>query len=90
MYQVLIQTRCESIICEKAPYLLELARYIHLNPLKAGMVGDLKKLNDYRWAGHYAIIGIVKRDRQDIATVLAFFGKGRWATWARRLLDTFG
>ena len=32
----LFQNRYKSIACEEDPYLLELIRYIHLNPLRAG------------------------------------------------------
>jgi len=78
-YGHLFQNRYKSIICEDDPYLLELTRYIHLNPLRAGMVSDLKQLSQYRWAGHSAIIGRVKREWQDIETVLHYFGKGRKA-----------
>jgi len=73
-YGHLFQNRYKSIICEEDPYLLELTRYIHLNPLRAGMVGDLKQLSHYRWAGHSAIVGRVKRDWQDIKTITAYFG----------------
>jgi hypothetical protein len=58
----LLQNRYKSIICEDDPYLLELTRYIHLNPLRAGIVRDIKGLNQYRWAGHSAIMGRVKRE----------------------------
>jgi len=75
----LFQNRYKSIICEDDPYLLELTRYIHLNPLRAGIVGDVRGLSKYRWAGHSAILGRVKRDWQDIDTVLGYFGKGRKA-----------
>lgn len=36
------------------PYLLQLIRYIHLNPLRAGLVRDAA---DYRWSGHRAYLG---------------------------------
>jgi putative transposase len=75
----LFQNRYKSIICEEDPYLLELTRYIHLNPVRAGMVGGVEELNNYRWAGHSVIIGRVKRKWQDIDTVLSYFGKGRKA-----------
>jgi REP-associated tyrosine transposase len=75
----LFQNRYKSIICEDDPYLLELTRYIHLNPLRAGMVGDPEELNHYRWAGHSAIMGRVEREWQDVETVLAYFGRGRGA-----------
>ncbi len=40
----LFQNRYKSVICEENPYLLELIRYIHLNPLRAKLVQDLKEL----------------------------------------------
>ncbi len=75
----LFQNRYKSIICEEDPYLLELTRYIHLNPLRAGIVGEMRALSQYCWAGHSAIMGRVKREWQDIDTVLTYFGKGRKA-----------
>jgi putative transposase len=75
----LFQNRYKSIICEDDPYLLELTRYIHLNPLRAGRVGALEELKQYRWAGHSAIMGRVKRGGQDIDTVLRYFGGGQKA-----------
>ena len=53
----LFQNRYKSTICEEDPYLLELIRYIHLNPLRAGLVKDLKELDKYPWTGHSAILG---------------------------------
>lgn len=75
----LFQNRYKSIICEDDPYLLELTRYIHLNPLRVGVVSDLEALNHYPWAGHSVIMGRAKREWQDVDTVLAYFGKGREA-----------
>ena len=42
---------------EEDPYLLELIRYIHLNPLRAKLVKDLKELDKYLWSGHSALLG---------------------------------
>ena len=53
----LFQNRYKSIICEEDPYLLELIRYTHLNPLRAGLVKDLKELDKYPWTGHSTILG---------------------------------
>ena len=53
----LFQNRYKSIICEEDPYLLELIRYIHLNPLRAKLVQDVKELEKYVWTGHSAILG---------------------------------
>jgi putative transposase len=75
----LFQNRYKSILCEDDPYLLELTRYIHLNPLRAGIVGSLEQLRNYRWTGHSAIMRKVRRDWQDITTVLGYLGKGKRA-----------
>jgi len=53
----LFQNRYKSVVCEEDPYLLELIRYIHLNPLRAKIVADLKALDKYPWSGHSAILG---------------------------------
>ena len=53
----LFQNRYKSVICEEDPYFLELIRYIHLNPLRAKLVQDLKELDKYPWSGHSAILG---------------------------------
>ena len=73
----LFQNRYKSIVCEDDPYLLELTRYIHLNPLRAGLVENLAGLNKYSWAGHSAVLGSVNRDWQDSETILAYFGSDR-------------
>ncbi len=62
---------------EEAPYLLELVRYLHLNPLRANVVGDLQALDRYPWTGHSALLGTVPRPWQEIATILAEFAPTR-------------
>ena len=52
----LFQNRYKSILCQEEPYLLELVRYIHLNPLRAGIVTSLDELNSYRYSGHNRIM----------------------------------
>jgi hypothetical protein len=78
----LFQNRYKSIVCEEEPYLLELIRYIHLNPLRAGMVASLEELDAYPGAGHAVLLGHRQLAGQATASVLARFGK-RVAT-ARR------
>jgi putative transposase len=73
----LFQNRYKSILCEEQPYLLELTRYIHLNPLRAGIVRTLKGLGGYPWSGHSAMVGKVKRSWQDTGEVLGYFAKRR-------------
>jgi REP element-mobilizing transposase RayT len=70
----LFQNRYKSIVCEDDPYLLELTRYIHLNPLRASLIDTLAELNSYPWSGHSALMGTVSRDWQDQNTILSYFG----------------
>jgi len=53
----LFQNRYKSVVCEEDPYLLELIRYIHLNPLRAKLVEDLNALDKYPWTGHSVLLG---------------------------------
>jgi len=69
----LFQNRYKSILCQEDNYLLELVRYIHLNPLRAGLVADLSKLDRYPFCGHSVIMGKQANDWQDAAYVLRFF-----------------
>ncbi|MBI2455665.1 MAG: hypothetical protein HYV46_05960, partial [candidate division NC10 bacterium] len=55
----------KSIVVEEEPYLLELIRYLHLNPLRAKIVQNLRALDRYPWSGHSALLGIVARPWQD-------------------------
>jgi len=71
----LFQNRYKSIICQEDAYLKELVRYIHLNPVRAGIVKGLKELNKYPYCGHSAIMGEVKRPWQDVDYVLGYFGR---------------
>jgi putative transposase len=48
-----------------------------LNPLRAGIVKDMKELRRYERCGHSAVIGTIKRPWQDRETILAYFGKKR-------------
>ena len=48
----LFQNRYKSIVCEEEQYLLELVRYIHLNPLRARIVSTINELDRFDWCGH--------------------------------------
>lgn len=71
----LFQNRYKSILVEEDPYLLELSRYIHLNPLRAQIVRDLAALDRYPWTGHSALVGRVPRGFQAVAELLGAFGQ---------------
>jgi REP element-mobilizing transposase RayT len=83
----LFQNRYKSILCQEDAYLLELVRYIHLNPLRARLVKDMNQLGTYPFSGHGVVMGKHSRPWQDAAYVLAFFGKR--AGPARRNYRTF-
>ena len=70
----LFQNRYKSILCQEDRYLKELVRYIHLNPLRANLVSDLKALDRYRWCGHSVIMGKLLGDWQNTDDVLILFG----------------
>ena len=61
----LFQNRYKSIVCEEDPYLLELVRYIHLNPLRASSVKNLGELDRYPWSGHKFLMGREKSEWQE-------------------------
>lgn len=71
----LFQNRFRSIICQKEPYFLELVRYIHLNPVRAGMARTLKDLLGYEWSGHGVLMGRRRCEWQDSDAVLSQFGR---------------
>ena len=71
----LFQNRYKSILCQEDTYLLELVRYIHLNPLRANIVKTRKESDRYPYSGHSVLMGKIKRDFQDTDYVLRLFGK---------------
>ena len=73
----LFQNRYKSVVVEEEPYFLELIRYLHLNPLRAGLVRDLRDLERYRWTGHAAVVGRRPAPWQDTEAVLARFARIR-------------
>jgi len=72
----LFQNRYKSIVCDEDAYFTQLVRYIHLNPIRAGLVRDLRGLERYPWSGHSRVMGKVDRGWQDRRYVLSWFGKG--------------
>lgn len=80
----LFQGRYKAILCEKEPYLLELTRYIHLNPVRSKIVRDPVA---YRWSSHSVYLGKEEWDFVDVIPVLKMMGKG--LTEARRAYSDF-
>ena len=70
----LFHNRYKSILCQEDAYLLELTRYIHLNPLRARIVKSLDELDSYPYTGHSALMGGHLNDWQEADKILAMFG----------------
>lgn len=82
----LFQNRYKSILCQEDLYLKELVRYIHLNPLRAGIVGELRELATYPYCGHSALMGKTEHGFQDVDYILNLFG-GKVPEARRRYLE---
>lgn len=76
-YGHLFQNRYKSIVCDEDAYFKELVRYIHLNPLRAGLVKSMADLDRYPWSGHSAVMGNKNREWQVTIYVLEWFGKNK-------------
>ncbi len=71
----LFQNRYKSILCQEDPYLLELVRYIHLNPLRATVVSNYHSLGRHPYCGHAVVLGNKRQDWQETEYILRLFGK---------------
>ena len=69
------QGRYKAIIVEKEPYLIELSRYVVLNPVKAGLVTGP---GDWKWSSYRAITGDVEvPEWLAVDWILSAFNKNR-------------
>jgi putative transposase len=80
----LFQGRYKAILCDRDAYLLELVRYIHLNPARLKIPQDLA---GYRWSSHQAYLGGKGPIAVDTALVLAQLGNS--ARQARNAYQKF-
>jgi REP element-mobilizing transposase RayT len=69
----LFQGKYRSILVEEGSYLLELIRYIHLNPVRAGLTPDLDSLASDPRTGHQQVISGRPSGWFDPADVLQWF-----------------
>jgi hypothetical protein len=71
----LFQGRYKSLVVEKEPYLLELSCYIHLNPVRAGVV---KEPGGYKYSSYKEYIsGCSRWTLCEKEEILSFFGKSK-------------
>jgi len=81
-----LQGRFGSRLVSSNADLMNLIRYVHLNPIRAGLARDLGELGSYAWSGHGALIG--ERPAwpfESVPDALALFGPE--PTRARRRLE---
>jgi putative transposase len=71
----LFRGRYKSILIDTASYLLQAVRYIHRNPLRAGLV---ESLETYKWSSHRGYLSIDKKwDWLHKKYILSFLSKNR-------------
>ena len=87
----LFQGRYKAIVIEADEYAQQLSRYIHLNPVRANIVG---KPEEYRWSSYLDYVGERKRPEWlETSTILDYFGKGedrftKYRGFVEELLDS--
>lgn len=68
----LFQNRFKSKLCDKDSYFLGASRYIHLNPIEAGLSSNLK---DYPWSSYQELYGNSKYKIIDSIEVVRLLGE---------------
>lgn len=69
------QGRYKAILVQKEAYLLELSRYVVLNPVRAKMVGGV---GDWHWSSYLSMIGEVKSpDWLEVDWILSSFSNNK-------------
>lgn len=80
----LFQGRFKALLVDANSYLLELVRYIHLNPVRGNLVADPA---DYAWSGHSAYLGKSHKEWLTTEWVLSQFATSTGA--ARQRYESF-
>lgn len=80
----LFRGRYKAILVEEDAYLVELMRYIHLNPVRAGLV---KRPEQHRWTSHRFYLKQNGANYLTTSRLLGYFG--RRVNLARRKLHEF-
>jgi REP element-mobilizing transposase RayT len=73
----LFQNRFRSVLVESDSHLRWLLRYVHRNPVEAGIVGSARELEAYPWAGHRELVSDPPAPLVDIEAVLGWFAPDR-------------
>lgn len=70
----LFQGRYRALLVDQDRYLLALVRYIHRNPVEAGLVA---RPEAYRWSSHRSYLGLASVPWLSTGLVLGCFGEGK-------------
>ncbi|HXT02422.1 MAG TPA: transposase [Elusimicrobiota bacterium] len=87
----LFQARYKSVLCLDDAYLIALVRYIHQNPVRAGLVMDPSA---WPWSSHRAYLGRTGTALTDVNHFLEAFGSAgldadRYERWAAQTNEGF-
>ena len=82
----LFEGRYKACLVESDSYFLQTSRYIHLNPVKAGIVAYPE---DYRWSSYRTMIGLGDDKITQISRTQAYFGRDA-AMRCREFTDDIG
>ncbi len=80
----LFQGRYKAVLCDKDKYFLELSAYIHLNPVRGGLVKDPL---EFPWSSYRIYMGSKKEDLVDEEFLLRIFDDRK--NQARKAYDRF-
>jgi hypothetical protein len=84
----LFQGRYKAILVQKDSHLLELTRYVVLNPVRAGMV---RRLEDWAWSSYNATSSAELESRWlDVDWTLSQFGKDRTTAYRQFVIEGKG
>lgn len=82
----LFQGRYKAIVVEADEYALELSRYMHLNPVRAGMVS---RPQDHEWSSYRSYAGLaVKPQWLTQEVILGSFGQGNGKAGYRSFVES--
>jgi putative transposase len=68
------QDRFHDVLVQRDEHMLELARYIALNPVRAGIC---QQPEDWPWSSHRGMLGLQTTDSVAVAEMLSYFGGSR-------------
>jgi REP element-mobilizing transposase RayT len=71
----LFQDRYKSIVTQDQFYIEEMVRYIHLNPIRAGICRSIRELDHFPWSGHSVLVDNQSLKAQNTTDVLKRFGR---------------